>query len=213
MSIKVHIVKSMTFPVLMYGRECWTIKKAECWRTDVFELWYGRRLLRVPWTVRRSNQSILKETNPEYTLEGLMLKLKLQYLAIWCEELTHWKDPDAGKDWEQVEKGMTEDQMVGWHHRLNGYGFEQALGVGDGQARLACCSPWSPKILDMTEWLNWTDRILIPQSGIEPRLLTGQHGVLTTGLLRNSFSIVLCVCVNCISMKKETVNSSAVMSE
>ena len=75
----------------MYGCESWTIKKAECRRIDAFELWCWRRLLRVPWTARRSNQSILKEISPEYSLEGLMLKLKLQYLATWCEELTHWK--------------------------------------------------------------------------------------------------------------------------
>ena len=97
-------------------------KKAESWRFDAFELWCWRRLLRVPWTARRSNQSILKEISPEYSLEGLMLKLKLQSLATWCEELTG-KDPDAGKDWGQ-EKGMTEDEMVGWHHWLNGREFE-----------------------------------------------------------------------------------------
>ena len=78
---KVHLVKAMVFPVVMYGCECWTIKKAECQRIDAFELWYWRKLLRVPWTARRSNQSILKEISPEYPLEGLMLKLKLQYLA------------------------------------------------------------------------------------------------------------------------------------
>ena len=78
---KVHIVKAMVFPVVMYGCESWTIKKAECQRVDVFELWYWRRLLRVPWTARRSNQSILKEISPEYSLEGLMLKLKLQYFG------------------------------------------------------------------------------------------------------------------------------------
>ena len=78
---KVHIVKAMVFPVVMYGGESWTIKKAECQRIDVFELWYWRRLLRVPWTARRANESILKEINPEYSLEGLMLKLKLQYFG------------------------------------------------------------------------------------------------------------------------------------
>ena len=76
---KVHIIKAMIFPVAMYGCKCWTIKKVECQRTDAFELWCWRRLLRVPWTARRSNQSILKEISPEYSLEGLMLKLKLQY--------------------------------------------------------------------------------------------------------------------------------------
>ena len=90
---KVHLVKAMVFPVVMYGCESWTIKKAERQRIDVFELWCWRRLLRVPWTARRSNQSILKEISPEYSSEGLVLKLKLQYLATWCEELTHWKRP------------------------------------------------------------------------------------------------------------------------
>ena len=106
---KVHLVKAMVFPVVMYGCESWTVKKAEHQRIDAFELWCWRRLLRVPWTARRSNQSILKEISPEYSLEGLMLKLKLQYFATWCEDITHWKDPDAGKDWGQQEKGMTED--------------------------------------------------------------------------------------------------------
>ena len=78
-------------------------------------------------------------------------------LATCCEELTHWKDPDAGKDWRQEEKGMTEDEMVGWHHQLDGHEFEQALGVGDGPGSLAYCSPWGHKELDMTEQLNWTD--------------------------------------------------------
>ena len=86
---KVHIVKAMVFPVGLYGYESWTIKKAEYRRTDAFEMWYWKRLLRVPWTARRYNQSVLKEINPEYSLEGLILKLKLQYLATSCEELTH----------------------------------------------------------------------------------------------------------------------------
>ena len=89
LSVKVCVVKSMVFPVVMYGWESWTIKKAEHQRIDASELWCWRRLLRVPWTARRSNQSILKEINPEISLEGMMLKLKLQYLATSCEELTH----------------------------------------------------------------------------------------------------------------------------
>ena len=88
---KVHLVKAMVLPVVMYGCESWTVKKAECQRIDAFELWCWRRLLRVPWTARRFNQSILKEINPGISLEGMMLKLKLQYLATLCEELTHWK--------------------------------------------------------------------------------------------------------------------------
>jgi len=139
---KVRLVKAMVFPVVMYGCENWTIKKAECWRIDAFELWCWRRLLRVPWTVRRSNQSILKEITPGCSLEGLMLKLKLPIL--WPPDAKSWliwKDPDAGKDWGQ-EKGTTEDEMVGWHHRLKGHGFGWTSGVGDGQGGLACCGSW-----------------------------------------------------------------------
>ena len=127
--IKVHIVKAMVFPVVKYGCESWTIKKADRW--DVLELWCWRRLLRVPWTERRSNQSILKEIIPEYSLEGLILKLKLQYFD--AKRPFTGKDPDAAKDWGQEEKRTTEDQMVGWHHWFNGHEFEQALGDGEGQ--------------------------------------------------------------------------------
>ena len=156
LSTKVHLVKAMVFPVVMYGCDSWTVKKAECQRTDAFELWCWRRLLRVPWTARRSNQSILKEISPEYSLEGLMLKLKLQYFVhlMWRFDFI-WKDPDARNDWRWEEKGMTEDEMVGWHHRLNGYEFEKTLGVGDGHGGLACYSPWGCKELDTTERLNW----------------------------------------------------------
>ena len=105
----------MVFPVVMYGCESWTIKKAEHWRIDAFELWCWRRLLRVPWTARRSNQSILKEISPAYSLEELMLKLKLWPPDVKSQLIG--KDPDAGKDWRQEEKGTTEDEMVGWHHQ------------------------------------------------------------------------------------------------
>ena len=142
----------------MHGCESWTLKKAECQSTDAFELWYWRRLLRVPWIARRSNQSILKVISPEYSLEGLMLKLKLQYFGRWCKELIHWKRPDAGKDWRWEEKGMTENEMVGWCHWLNGHEFEQAPRVDGGQESLVYCSPWGFKVLDMTEQLNWTER-------------------------------------------------------
>ena len=114
--IKVHLVKAMVFPVVMYGWESWTIKKAEC-RIDAFELWCWRRLLRVPWTARRSNQSTLKEISPECSLEGLMLKRKLQYFGhlmrrLDSSEMTLMLRKIRG----QKEKGMTEDKMVGWHH-------------------------------------------------------------------------------------------------
>ena len=107
---KVHLVKAMVFPVVMYGYESWTVKKAECWRIDAFEVWCWRRLLRVPWTARISNQSILKEISPWCSLEGLMLKLKLQFLATSCEELTHWKRLWC---WEGLEAGGEGDNR-GW---------------------------------------------------------------------------------------------------
>ena len=157
---KVRLVKAMVFPVVMYGCESCTIKKAESWRIDAFELWCWKRRLRVPRTARRSNQFIL-EICPGCSLEGLMLKLKLQYLATWCEELTHLKEPDAGKDWGQEKKGTAEDEMVGWYHRLNGHEFGCTPGVGDGQGRLACCSPWGCKESDMTEWLHWTSSVIL----------------------------------------------------
>ena len=155
---KVPGSKGVVFPVVMYRCESWTIKKAERQRTDAFKLWCWRRLLRVPWTARRSNQSILKKISPEYSLEGLMLKLKLWYFGhlIWRTDSLE-KDPDAGKDWRQEEKGMTEGEMVGWHHLLDGHGFGWTLGLGDGQGGLVCCGSWGCKELDMTEWLNWTE--------------------------------------------------------
>ena len=111
---KIHLVKAVVFPVVKYGCESWTINKSECQRIDAFELWFSRTLLRIPWTSRKSNQSVLKEISPEYSLEGLMLKLKLPIL--WPPDAKNrliWKDPDAGKDWRWEEKGTTEDEMVG----------------------------------------------------------------------------------------------------
>ena len=104
--------------------------------------------------------SPLKEINPEYSLEGLMLKLKLQYLTTWCKNWLVRKDPDAGKDWRQEKKGMTEDEMVGWHYWLNGYEFEQAPGDGEGQGSLVCCWLRDQKQPDTTEWLNNNNNIL-----------------------------------------------------
>ena len=144
----------MFFPVVMYGCESWTIKKAEHRRINAFELWCWRRLLRVPWTARRSNQSILKEINPEYPLEGLMLKLKLQYFGHLIGRANSLEDFGAGKDWRQEVKGVTEDEMAGWHHRLDGHEFEQTPRDSEGQRSLACCSPWGCKELVTTEQLN-----------------------------------------------------------
>ena len=107
---RIRLVKAMVFSVVMYECESWTVKKAKHWRTDAFELWHWRRLLRVPWTARRSNQWILKEISPEYSLEGLMLELELQYFGhLMGRADSLKKDPDAGKDWRQEEMGATED--------------------------------------------------------------------------------------------------------
>ena len=133
------LVKALVFPVVMYGCESWTIKKPECRRIDAFELWYWRRFLRVPWTARRSYQSILKKISLWYSLKGVMLKL--QYLghlicrAISLEKSWCWERSRAGGE------GETEDEMVGWYHWLSGHEFEQTPGDGKGQGILACCSP------------------------------------------------------------------------
>ena len=145
----------MVFPVVVYGYESWTVKKAECRRIDAFELWYWRRLLRVPWTARRSNQSILKEISPGCSLEGLMLKLKLQYFGHLMWRVDSLEKTDAGRDWGQEEKGTTEDEMAGRHHQLDGHEFGWTPGVGDGQGGLACCDSWGRKESDTTEQLNW----------------------------------------------------------
>ena len=141
----------------MYGCESWTIKKTKSQRTDAFKLWCWRRLLIVPWTARRSNQSNLKKIKSWIFIgrtdgEAETLILWPPDVKIWLI----WKDPNAGKDWRWEEKGMTEDEMVGWHHWLNGHKFEWTLGIGDGQGGLACYSPWGGEELDMTERLNWT---------------------------------------------------------
>ena len=112
----VHIVKALVFLVVMCGCESWTIKKAKHRIIDAFELWCWRKLLRIPWTARRSNQSILKEISPGISLEGMMLKLKLQYFSHLMRRVDSLEKTDAGRDWGQEEMGMTEDEMAGWHH-------------------------------------------------------------------------------------------------
>ena len=152
----------MVFPVIMYGCESWTIKKAEHRRIDAFELWCWGRLSRVPWTARRSNQSTLKEISPDCSLEGLLLKLKkLQCFSQLMWKLTRLKRPWC---WERLKTGKGDSR--GWDGRMASppwwkwvwaNEFEQAPGVSDGQWSLACCSPWSHKESDMTEGLNWTE--------------------------------------------------------
>ena len=113
---KAHLVKAMVFPAVMYGCERWTVKKAGRQRIDAFELWCWRRLLRVPWTARRSNQSILEKVSPGISLEGMMLKLKIQCFGHLMRRVDSLEKTDAGRDWGQEEKGTTEDEMAGWHH-------------------------------------------------------------------------------------------------
>ena len=125
LSTKVHLVKAMVFPVIMYGCECWTIQKAECRKIYAFELWCWRRLLRVPWTARRSNESILKDIGPGCSLEGLMLKLKLQSFGPLMQRADSLeKTLMPVKVGRHEKKGMIEDETVGWYHQLNGCEFE-----------------------------------------------------------------------------------------
>ena len=137
---KVHIVKAMVYPVVMSRCASSTIKKAEHLRIVALELWCWRRFSRVPWMARKSNQSVLKEINTEHSLEGLMLKLKLQYFGHLMQRADSLeKDPNAGKDWGQELKRVTEDGMVGWHHWLNKHEFEQILRDSEGQGSQVCC--------------------------------------------------------------------------
>ena len=152
---KALLVKAMVFPVVVYGCESWTVKKAEHRRIDAFELWCWRRLLRVPWTARRSNQSILKEISPEYSLERLMLKLKLQYFChlMWrtdsFEKTLMLAKIEGGKkrQWQRMRwlDGIMDLRTWVW----------VTQGDGDGQGNLAWCSPWGHKTSDTTEWVNW----------------------------------------------------------
>ena len=152
---EVRLVKAMVFPVVMYGCKNWTVKKAEQWRIDAFELWCWRRLLRVPWTSRRSNQSILKEMSPVFIGRT---DAKAETPILWPPHAKSWligKDSDAGRDWRQEEKGTTEDEMAGWHHWLDGREFEWTPGVGDGQGGLVAAIHGVAK--SRTRLSNWTE--------------------------------------------------------
>ena len=185
------VAKAKVFPVVVYGCESWTIKKAEHWRIDAFELWYWRRLFRGPWTAMRYNQSILKEISPGCSLEAMMLKLKLQYFGHLLWRVDSLEKTDAGRDWGQEEKGTTKDEMAGWHHRLDGHEFEWTLGVGDGQGSLVCCSSWDHKELDVTEWLNWTELNAEPTNQIEPYHLNAPEHFSTFAFLQTACAVAL----------------------
>ena len=150
---KVRLVKAMVFPVVMYGCESWTVKKAECWRIDAFELWCWRRLLRVPWTARRSNQSILKEISSGCSMEGMMLKLKLQYFGhlLWRVDSLE-KSLMLGGMGGRRKRGQ---QKMRWLD-----GITDSMDVSLSELRelvMACCNSWGHKESDTTEWLNWTE--------------------------------------------------------
>ena len=152
---KVRLVKAMVFPVVMYGCESWTIKKAEHWRIGAFEMWSWRRLLRVPWTARRSNQSVLKEQS--WVFIG-RTDVEAGTPILWSPDAKSWliwKDPDAGKDWWQEEKGSTEGEMVGWHHQLNGHGFGRLWELVMDRKTWRTVVHWVTK---SWTWLsNWTE--------------------------------------------------------
>ena len=152
----------MVFPVVMYGCESWTIKKTEHRRIVCF------------WTVvlEKTLESLLdckeiKAVSPKGNQSWIFIgrtDVEAEAPILWPPDAKNWllgKDPDAGKDWEQEKKGMTKDEMVGWHHQFDGHKFEQAPGDAEGQGSLACCSPWGCKESDMTEQLNWSDWIQV----------------------------------------------------
>ena len=148
-STKVHLDKAMVFPIVIHRCVSGTRKKAEHWRIDAFELWCWRRL-ESPLDCKE-----IQSVNPKGNLSWIFIGridaeagTPILWYLVWKRLIG--KDPDAGKDWGQEEKGMAENEMAGWHHRLNGQEFEQALGVADGQRVLACCSPWGHKELDTT---------------------------------------------------------------
>ena len=154
---KVHLIKAVAFPVVMYGCESWTIKKAECWRIDAFELWYWRRLLRLPWAARKLNQTILNEISPEYSLEGLMLKLKLQYFGHLMQSTDSLgKTLILGKNEGRSRRGPQRMRWLDGITDLMDISLSK-VRVGDGQGSLVCCSPWGYKELDITGRLNWTE--------------------------------------------------------
>ena len=154
----VRLVKTMVFPVVMYGCESWTVKKAEHRRIDAFELWCWRRLLRVPWTCKEI-QPVHSRGDQSWVFFGRN-DAKAETPVLWLPHAKSWlirKDPDAGRE----EKGTTEDELARWHHRCNAHELEWTPGVSDGQGGLTCCDSWGRKESDTTEWLNWTEDAVI----------------------------------------------------
>ena len=160
LSTKVCLVKAMVFPLVMYGCESWTVKKAEGRRIDAFEWWCWRRLLS-PLDCKEV-QPVHPKGDQSWVFIG-RIDAEAETPVLWPPHVKSWligKDPDAGRDWGQEEKGTTEDEMAGWHHWLNGLEFEWTLGVGDGQGGLACCGSWGRRVRhDWVTELNWTEHV------------------------------------------------------
>ena len=157
---KVRLVKAMVFPVVMSGCESWTIKKAECWRIDAFDLRCWKRLFENPVDCKEI-QPVHPKGN-QYWIFIRRTDAKAETPILWLPDVKSWlfwKDPVSGRDWGQKEKGTTEDEMAGWHHRLDGHEFEWTPGVCDGQGGLACCGPWGCKESDTLS--DWTDTFLL----------------------------------------------------
>ena len=191
----IHLVKAMIFLVVMYGCESWTIKKSEHQSIDSFELWSWGRLLRVPWAARRSNlkESILKEINPESSLEGWCWSWNSNTLATWFLR----KDPDVGKDWRQKEKGMIKDEMVEWHHWLNGHEFEQAqVLVMDGETWHATVHGVSKSWLQPSYWTEMTEAFIAWDTRIVDNILPSiafssrKHNFITTSQVRPTENLI-----------------------
>ena len=164
LSTKISLVKAMVFPVVMYGCGSWTMKKAEGQRIGAFELWCWRRLVS-PLDCKET-QPVHPKGDQSWVFNG-RTDVEAETPILWPPDAKSWfiwKDPDAGKDWGQEEKGTTEEEMVGWHHQPDGHGFGWTPGAVDGQGGLACCDSWDRKESDTTKRLNWTEQPEIPEN-------------------------------------------------
>ena len=184
MPTKVRLDRAMVFPVVMYGCESWTVKKAECQRIDASELLENTLESSLDC---KEIQPVHPKGDQSWVLIG-RTDAKAETPILWPPHAKSWligKDSDAGRDWGQEEKGTTEDETDGWHHRLNGPEFVWTPGVGDGQGGLVCCNSWGRKELDMTEWLNWTE-LGWPKvcSGFSLRSLKNQCKPLTNSIYK-----------------------------
>ena len=190
---KVHLVKSTVFPIVMWGCDNWTLQCSESWAMKNWFFWSVvlEKILQNPLNCKE-----IKPVNPKWDQSWKFIgriDAEAEAPILWPPDVKSWlirKYPNAGKGWKQ-EKGTTEDEIVGWHYWLKGHAFEQALGVGDGQESLECCSPWDCKELDMPEWLNWLTDFLSYRSHGPISLLLASGSWRSEGLSAWSFSVVL----------------------